>query len=92
LFAAFEGALKEHLAEYHAGMAVPEDVRVVWLIDRVATLQTPHIGIPLRQRVHEVRRYRNALVHATVPAPLSLSFTEARARLNTYLDKLPEPR
>jgi hypothetical protein len=91
LFAEFEGMLKEYLAQHHPGIAVPEDARAVWLIDRVATLQSPHIVQPLRMRVHAVRRYRNALVHSGIMMPIPLQFGEARSSLNTYLDKLPEP-
>jgi hypothetical protein len=54
-------------------------------------LQTPPIGLPLRQRVHEVRRYRNALVHVSAITGIPFLFSEARSRLNTYLAKLPEP-
>lgn len=91
IFAAYEGMLKEHLMQHHAHIAVPEDARAVWLIDRVSTLQSPHIGTPLRNRVHDVRRHRNSLVHAVLAAPLPMTFDEVRSRLNTYLDKLPEP-
>lgn len=91
LFAEFEGILKEHLTQHHAGIHLPEDARAVWLIDRVANLQTPHIGLPLRDRVHEVRRYRNALVHSSPVVIAPLLFVEASSRLNLYLDKLPEP-
>lgn len=91
LFAAFEGMLKDHLAQQHPDIAVSDDASVAFLIDRVATLQTPHISNPLRQSVHEVRRYRNALVHSSPVTVTPLTFTQARSRLNTYLDKLPEP-
>lgn len=91
LFAAFEGMLKDHMAQHHSDIALPEDVRIVWLIDRVALLQTPHIELFLRERVHEVRPYRNALVHASAVATAPILFSEARSRLNTYLNKLPEP-
>ena len=91
LFAAFEGMLKEHIGDHHRAITLPEDVRVVWLIDRVATLQARHIDPILRNRVHQVRGYRNALVHAAPTPATSLTFPEVRSCLNTYLDKLPEP-
>ena len=91
VFAAFEGMLKEHLAQHHSGIAMPDDVSVAWLIDRVATLQTPHIGTPLRNNIHHVRRYRNSLVHADAAIVSPLQLIEVCSRLNTYLDKLPDP-
>jgi hypothetical protein len=91
LFAAFEGILKEHMAQHHSAIALPEDVSMYRLIDLAANRQTPPIGLPLRNRVHEVRRYRNSLVHSGAPAVPTVPFTEALSRLNTYLAKLPEP-
>lgn len=91
LFATFEGILKEHLAQQHPGIAVPEDARAVWLIDRAAVLQSPPIGAPLRQRVHDVRKYRNVLVHASSVLLPRMTFFEVLLRLITYLSKLPEP-
>ncbi len=81
LFSTFEGILKEHLAKNHPGISVPEDARAVWLIDRVSTLQTPHIGTPLRNEVHAVRRYRNFLVHPS-------GAVAARVILTTHLPRL----
>ena len=44
----------------------------------------------VRDAVHEVREYRNSLVHErTDPAP-PVALVEARSRLNTFLGKLPE--
>ena len=91
LFAAFEGMLKEHMAQHHPAITLPEDVSMYRLIDLVANRQTPPISLPLRQRVHEVRRYRNSLVHSGAPAVPTIAFAEALSRLNTYLAKLPEP-
>ena len=92
LFSTFEGLLKEHLAEHHPGIALPEDARAVWLIDRVSQRQTPAISAALRGRVQDVRRYRNYLTHPNnVPFP-AISLTAALARLNKFVDYLPEPR
>ncbi len=91
LFATFEGILKEHLAHQHPGIAVPEDARAVWLIDRVAVLQPSPISALLRQRVHDVRKYRNVLVHANSVLLSRMTFAEPLARLITYPIKLPEP-
>lgn len=48
------------------------------------------ISEDVRDEVHEVRAYRNALVHERDdPAP-AVSIQEARRRLNTFLHRLPE--
>ena len=47
LFSTFEGLLKEHSAQRHPGIVVPEEARAVWLIDRVAQRQTPAISAAL---------------------------------------------
>lgn len=91
LFTTFEGILKEHLAKNHPRISVPEDARVVWLIDRVATRRPPHITTQLRVEVHKVRKYRNALVHADNVAVSRIIFNDALAQLAKYCDKLPEP-
>ena len=92
LFSTFEAILREHLAQHHPGIMVPEEARAVWLIDRVAQRQTPAITAVLRNRVHDVRRYRNYLTHLVGTPPFPLSFTIALARLNKFVDYLPEPR
>ncbi len=92
LFSTFEGLLKEHLAEHHPGITVPEDARAVWLVDRAAQRQTPPISAALRNRVHDVRRYRNHLTHPSgVPFP-AIAIATALARLSRFADRLPEPR
>lgn len=92
LFSIFEGILKDYLAQYHPSIHVPEEARSVWLIDRVAQRQPRPITFPLRHRVHEVRRYRNFLVHPRGPALPVLFFPDALAPLSKFVDHLPEPR
>lgn len=92
LFSVFEGILKEHLAQHHPSIHVPEEARSVWLIDRVAQRQPRPITFPLRQRVHEVRRYRNFLVHPHGPSLPVLFFPDALAPLSKFVERLPEPR
>ncbi len=91
LFSAFEGILKEHLAVNHSGVRVAEDVSAAWLIDRVAKLQKPPVSDTFRARVHEVRKYRNFLVHSGGTLPAFIQFAEAVARLTRFVDKLPDP-
>lgn len=91
-FSVFEGALKEHLEKNHPVVAVAEDVSAAWLIDRVGALQDPPIRDPLRPLVHQVRRYRNYLVHPGAgPMPPLVTFQDALSRLSRFLDRLPEP-
>ena len=91
LFSTFEGVLKEHLAKNHPTISVPEDARAVWLIDRVANRQTPRINAPLVSKVHDVRKYRNSLVHVGGPVPCRIIFTDALAALAKFCDWLPDP-
>jgi len=92
LFSTFEGILKQHLAQHHPDLALEEDARAVVLIDRVAQLQHPQLSAPLRERVHEVRRYRNHLIHSGGGTPPVVLFVDALARLSKFVSHLPEPR
>ncbi len=91
LFSAFEGILKEHLAKNHPSVPAAEEAKSVWLIDRVSKLQKPRIEDPLRARVHEVRKYRNYLVHPDGSLLPFVQFSDALARLTRFVDKLPSP-
>lgn len=91
VFSAFEGILKEHLAKNHPGLSVAEDATAARLIDRVAKLQRPPISDTFRSRVHDVRKYRNFLVHPGAFMPTFVQFSEALARLTRFADKLPDP-
>jgi len=92
LFSIFEGILKEHLAQHHPSIHVPEEVHAVNQPDRVAQRRPRPITFPLRHHVHEVRRYRNFLVHPRGPALPVLFFPDALAPLSKFVDHLPEPR
>jgi len=89
LFSTFEGMLREHMAQHHT--ALSEDTPAIQLIDRVASLEDNRVSAQLRDKVHEVRRYRNFLVHAGGTLPLIVAFPDALARLSKFVDKLPEP-
>lgn len=91
LFSVFEGILKEHLAENHPHLTVAEDASAASLIDRVARLQRPRVSDALRDRVHDVRRYRNYLVHPGGNLPAFVQFSEAVGRLTRFADRLPDP-
>ncbi len=91
LFTTFEGILKEHLSRNHPTKRIPEDARVMWLIDQVAIRQTPRIRSELREKVHEVRKYRNSLVHAGYAPSPRIIFNDALATLAKYSHILPDP-
>lgn len=90
LFSAFEGILKEHLAQSHSNVCVAEDASAAFLIDRVSRLQTPRFQTPFWGRVYDVRRYRNFLVHPGGGAPDFVAFPDAVARLSRFVNRLPD--
>lgn len=92
LFAAFEGMLRQHMREHHPGIAVPEDAGAAFLIDRAAASQPTRISIALCDEVHEVRKYRNSLMHPDGAKAMEMPFTVALARLARYVGWLPEPK
>lgn len=92
LFAAFEGMLQEHMQQHHPGTHIPEYAGASYLIDTVATAQTIRISIALCDEVHEVRQYRNSLMHPAGKSALEIPFTAALARLARYVGWLPEPK
>jgi hypothetical protein len=83
LFSQFEAELRLFLRE-----RVPRPAEN--LINRVASMQ--HIDADITDMVHDVRLYRNTLVHeANIPAA-AVSFEDALTFLNRFLAWLPEPR
>ena len=82
-FSLFEAALRN----FWSATVRPTEPAAAVLIDRVAT----RCGIPdpVRADAHEVRALRNALVHeANADRPVLL--TEAVARLNRYVSRMPK--
>lgn len=92
LFAAFEGILRQHMRQYHPKPAVPEDAGAAFLIDRVAVSQAVRVSISLCNEVHEVRKYRNSLMHPEGTRAMEIPFTVALAALARYVGWLPEPK
>ena len=90
LFSVFEGILKEHIVLSHPHIHLPEDAKAIWLIDRVANLQTPHISSSIREHAHNVRKYRNYLIHSANVAA-NVDFDDALFYLSKYVAKLPAP-
>ena len=90
LTAEFEGILKDHLRTNHSAIHVPANARIDWLLARVVQRENITLSPDLRQRLNEIRDYRNALAHGSV-APLVVTFIQALARYNTFLSYLPDP-
>jgi len=87
LFAEFEELLRYYLEYRHPQRRLPRTAEA--LINRVALLE--HLPDAAREGAHEVRQYRNSLVHVgAVTAPL-LDFDRALSSLNRYLAPLPDP-
>jgi hypothetical protein len=61
------------------------------LINAVTKAERIKVDPVLRQKMDDVRDYRNSLAHSKRPSATRVSFVEALARLNTFLSKLPEP-
>ncbi len=90
-FAAFEGMLREHMSQHHSGFLIPENAGAAFLIDQVAVAQPMHITVGVCDKVHEVRQYRNLLMHQTGQDVLEITFADALPRLSRYVGWLPEP-
>ena len=89
LWAEFETAI---LSYYRYLRGEPEArIRAVDLVNTLAAVRRGRaIAEAVREEVHEVREFRNSLVHErTDPAP-PVALVEARRRLNTFLGKLPD--
>ncbi len=89
LWAEFETALLSYYRDL-TGDAEAR-IRATDLVNTLAAVRRGRaVADEVRAAVHEVREYRNSLVHErTDPAP-PVALVEARSRLNTFLGKLPE--
>jgi hypothetical protein len=85
LFSAFESLLHHHLVARQPRRRIPRTAES--LINRVALSE--RVPDPIRDEVHEVREYRNAVVHPGAPAVRAMGFKQAVARLNRFLAPLP---
>jgi len=84
MWAAFEMALRS----YHEEKTGHDEIKAVNLVGWTAGIkQGRAISEDVRDRVHEVRNYRNYLVHGN-PAH-AVTIEDARKRLNTLLHCLP---
>jgi hypothetical protein len=89
LWAEFETAL---LSYYRHLRGDPDArIRATDLVNTVAGLRRGRaIAKGVLEGAHEVREYRNSLVHERIDLAQPVALAEARSRLNTFLGKLPE--
>ncbi len=83
LFAAFESGLRSYWATIRTTKPPVRD-----LLDSIAGDRK--VPDELRDEVHEVREYRNALVHETDEEVEPVSLAEVRRRLCTFFARLPD--
>jgi hypothetical protein len=88
LWAEFETAVRS----YYSTLTNNPQIRAIDLINTVAANPKGRaLSADARTRVHEVREYRNSLVHDRDEPIAPVTLTDARRRLNSYLGaKLPE--
>jgi hypothetical protein len=89
LWAEFETAL---LSYYRFLRGDPEGrIRAIDLVKYLAGVRRGRaIAEAVGDAVHEVREYRNSLVHERTDPATPVGLVETRRRLNTFLGKLPE--
>lgn len=83
LFAAFESGLRSY---WESRRPTKPPVR-----DLVNSVAGEH-GVPdeLRDQIHEIREYRNTLVHEAEQEAEPVALSAARGRLCTYFARLPD--
>jgi hypothetical protein len=84
LFAEFEAGLRSYWSTVR-----PTSPPVSALIDAVAARAISRIVADASSDVHEVRVYRNAIVHEGDDAPKAVPLDESHRRLKLYLLRLP---
>jgi hypothetical protein len=89
LWAEFETALLSH---YRFLKSDPEgQIRVIDLVNCLGGVRHGRaIAESVLDAVHEVREYRNSLVHERIDPAAPVGLVEARRRMNTFPGKLPE--
>jgi len=85
LFSEFEGILRHYLWVNDPGRRLPRDVYTC--INRVGALA--RVPDSLRLAVHQVREYRNAIVHQNGLHRSPLTFRQVISALNRFLAPLP---
>ena len=88
LFAAFEAALRSYDRARHNDPT--RDIVASVLIDTIGGRRGQGISASVREGAHAVRRVRNFWAHENDAMPAPMIMAEARARLQTYLSRLPK--
>jgi hypothetical protein len=89
LWAEFESALRSY--RRHIVGNPSDNIRAVDLINWAQGIEEGRkVDAGMRDLVHEVREYRNSLVHERDDRAAAVDIEEARHRLNVYLSKLPD--
>lgn len=99
LFAEFEGILKDHLDTNHPTARwsgklraeVRDKLEVNENITLVVREDTLGLAPGERQRLLDIRDYRNSIAHLNRTAPPIITFGDALSRLNTFVARLPAP-
>ena len=88
LFASFEAALRSYDRTTHNDPA--RETKAGTMIDEIAGKRGRRIALSIRVDAHEVRELRNYWAHEQDEMPKQIPIEEARARLETYLNELPQ--
>ena len=89
LWAEFESALRSY--RLHLVADPNDNIRAIHLINWAQGVEEGRkVDAGMRDLVHEVREYRNSLVHERDDLAPAVGIDEARRRLSTYLSKLPD--
>lgn len=99
LFAEFEGILKDHLDTNHPAARwkgrLRADMRDKLEVNENISLvvREDHLRLTSdeRQRLLDVRDYRNSIAHLNLTMPPIITFGDALSRLNTFVAGLPAP-
>ena len=99
LLAEFEGILKDHLDTNHSSARwkgkprteVRDKLEVNENITLVVKEDSLRLAAGERQRLLDIRQYRNSIAHLNSTVPPVITFGDALSRLNAFLAKLPEP-
>jgi hypothetical protein len=86
LFAEFEGILLDY---WQVGLGRLTTPKVFVLINRIGALCPIPVGNDHRNGIHQVREYRNMLVHRRAPQVDPLTFDECLRHLGKYLAYFP---
>lgn len=85
LFSQSESILRQYMRAQHPGRRLPQNVST--LINRIALLHS--LPDDVRDGAHQVRIYRNSVVHADGATVAAITFRQSARYLNRFLNSLP---